>query len=91
MRILIPWQLYYNRVAVRPNNNNPCVSKSLVQTSSTHPPLTHQRDEIALEETQLIFPRAQIGKEGPREGCVAPSTGAHPRAASSTASASAVA
>lgn len=81
------WPLYTNLVAVGPNNN----PASLRNPGSRHHPLTHQRDEIALEETQLILPRAQIGEEGPREGCVTPSAGAHPCPAAPTASASAVA
>lgn len=58
--------------------------------ASRHPVLTHQRDEIALQETQLIFPGAQIGKEGPRERCITPAPGAHPGAASTAAAAPAV-
>lgn len=67
------------------------MERGWVGSVQTYPVLTHQRDEIALQETQLIFPGAQIGKESPREGCVSPSAGTHPCTAATATRATAVA
>lgn len=63
--------------------SDPAIPKTIVPGYTVYRreiKLTHQRDEITLQEAQLILPRAEVGEESPGEGCISPTSNADPGA-----------